>query len=61
MNNSITGVLEQTNAKETSKRNVALMSLMAGLVLVYLVGFSSPTFMHNAAHDVRHGTAFPCH
>lgn len=61
MENSTTGVLEQSNAIETSKSTTALLSVMVGLLLVYMVGLSTPVQAHNAAHDVRHSSAFPCH
>ena len=61
MKNSTTGVLEQTNVKETSKSTTTVLTVIVGLLLVYVVGFSSPIQMHNAAHDVRHSSAFPCH
>ena len=32
-----------------------------GLFMVYAVGFSHSPLAHNAAHDVRHITAVPCH
>jgi cobalt transporter subunit CbtB len=40
---------------------VAALTLSLGLGLVYLVGFAPLIAVHNAAHDVRHSTAFPCH
>jgi len=39
----------------------AFVALFAGAGLVYLVGFSTAEAAHNAAHDTRHSTAFPCH
>jgi cobalt transporter subunit CbtB len=39
----------------------ALGVLMFGLVMLYSVGFSTFTRAHNAAHDTRHATGFPCH
>jgi cobalt transporter subunit CbtB len=39
----------------------AALSILLGLVLVYGVGFANPMVIHNAAHDVRHAFAFPCH
>jgi cobalt transporter subunit CbtB len=32
-----------------------------GLFIVGFVGFSHVDAIHNAAHDVRHSNAFPCH
>ena len=28
---------------------------------IFLTGFAYPEFIHNAAHDTRHGLSFPCH
>jgi cobalt transporter subunit CbtB len=39
----------------------AAFAILLGSVLVYGVGFASPTTLHNAAHDSRHSFAFPCH
>jgi len=39
----------------------ALGVLMFGLVMLYSVGFSTFTRAHNAAHDTRHASGFPCH
>jgi cobalt transporter subunit CbtB len=39
----------------------ALMAIMLGAFVVFGVGFAGPTTIHNAAHDVRHAFAFPCH
>jgi cobalt transporter subunit CbtB len=39
----------------------ALAVLLFGLVVLYGVGFSAIPAVHNAAHDVRHATGFPCH
>ncbi|MBN9452552.1 MAG: CbtB-domain containing protein [Bosea sp.] len=36
-------------------------ALVIGLALIYTTGFAASTDVHNAAHDTRHGLAFPCH
>ncbi|MDN5862974.1 MAG: CbtB-domain containing protein [Salinisphaera sp.] len=44
--------------------NVAVQlagAALLGIVIVYGVGFSRIMPVHNAAHDVRHSAAFPCH
>ncbi len=46
---------------ETSARAIAAVCFLAGAALVYTVGFSHSTTLHNAAHDSRHALAFPCH
>jgi cobalt transporter subunit CbtB len=39
----------------------SLMAMSLGLFIVGVVGFSHIDVIHNAAHDVRHSNAFPCH
>ena len=48
--NTTTSVLAQTFA-----------ALVFGMVIIYGVGFAPMNMAHNAAHDVRHSVAFPCH
>ena len=39
----------------------ALLAGLLGLFLLWGVGFSHLSAVHNAAHDTRHSNAFPCH
>lgn len=39
----------------------SLMAMALGLFIVGVVGFSHTDVIHNAAHDLRHSNAFPCH
>jgi cobalt transporter subunit CbtB len=39
----------------------AVLAIALGLFVVGMVGFSHISAVHNAAHDVRHANAFPCH
>jgi|tagenome__1003787_1003787.scaffolds.fasta_scaffold20829037_2 cobalt transporter subunit CbtB len=39
----------------------AILAAFLGLFMVWGVGFSDISAVHNAAHDVRHASAFPCH
>jgi cobalt transporter subunit CbtB len=39
----------------------AIAVLLFGLITLYSVGFSTASRAHNAAHDTRHATGFPCH
>jgi cobalt transporter subunit CbtB len=32
-----------------------------GMIVLFGMGFAGPEILHNAAHDIRHGFAFPCH
>jgi cobalt transporter subunit CbtB len=39
----------------------AMMAALLGLFLIWGVGFSPIMAIHNAAHDTRHSSGFPCH
>jgi cobalt transporter subunit CbtB len=39
----------------------AIAVLMFGLLTLYFVGFSTASAAHNATHDTRHASGFPCH
>jgi cobalt transporter subunit CbtB len=39
----------------------ALTVLLFGLIVLYAVGFTTVSKVHNAAHDARHSNGFPCH
>jgi cobalt transporter subunit CbtB len=45
----------------TDRKVLGLCSLIVGLGLIYFVGFAPMMAVHNAAHDTRHASAFPCH
>ena len=36
-------------------------AVLLGAVIVFGAGFSGIGEAHNAAHDMRHASAFPCH
>lgn len=38
-----------------------LAAALLGVTLLYGVGLAQPHVAHNAAHDTRHATGFPCH
>lgn len=38
-----------------------LSAAALGVVVLYAVGFATSPLAHNAAHDVRHIAATPCH
>lgn len=48
-------------AGQVGRLTQSLMAMMLGLFIVGVVGFSHIDVIHNAAHDVRHSNAFPCH
>ncbi|MFD2741405.1 CbtB-domain containing protein [Sulfitobacter aestuarii] len=44
-----------------SKLVPTLFAAALGLVLITLTGHVQAAALHDAAHDVRHATGFPCH
>ena len=59
-----TAQLSAATANVTTNVNVVVQAILAmalGLFVVGVVGFSHISAVHNAAHDVRHANAFPCH
>lgn len=48
-------------AADSSVIAQAVLAVALGLFIVGVVGFSHISAVHNAAHDVRHANAFPCH
>ena len=54
--------LISTRARALDRQTLAgVVCLFLGLFLVAGVGFAGPSAIHNAAHDTRHATGFPCH
>lgn len=45
----------------TQRLTTAVCASILGASLVYFAGFSHIEAVHNAAHDTRHSSAFPCH
>jgi cobalt transporter subunit CbtB len=50
-----------TSAIDSNTIAQAVLAMALGLFIVGVVGFSHISAVHNAAHDVRHANAFPCH
>ncbi len=51
----------QTGAIPVATIFAITAAILVGVFLVSAVGFAGPEALHNAAHDIRHGLAFPCH
>ena len=50
-----------TRTSSLSKPLQIACAFILGSVILYGAGFVSTAAVHNAAHDVRHAQAFPCH
>ena len=60
-NASITIPLSGSISLPIARRMLAIAVLMFGLITLYCVGFSTASVAHNATHDTRHASGFPCH
>ncbi|QFT58396.1 putative cobalt transporter subunit (CbtB) [Sulfitobacter sp. THAF37] len=45
----------------TSRVVPAVFAAALGIALITLTGHVQAAALHDAAHDVRHATGFPCH
>ncbi|TGJ98439.1 CbtB-domain containing protein [Leptospira langatensis] len=41
--------------------SLALVLAFSALSIVYFVGLEPMLYLHDAFHDIRHSTGFPCH
>lgn len=51
----------QTEAIPWATVYAVTAAVLTGVFIIAAVGFAEPEILHNAAHDIRHGLAFPCH
>lgn len=51
----------QSGAVPTTTVFAVFAAMLIGAFIIVGVGFAGPEVLHNAAHDLRHGLAFPCH
>lgn len=51
----------QTIAKSGSNVLAIIAAGFIGLGVVFIAGHAQSGALHDAAHDVRHATGFPCH
>ena len=64
MQTEIIGSRPLAGSEASSRLGAIVAAVFAGLlgaVLIWGVGFSPIQMLHNAAHDTRHSTGFPCH
>jgi len=47
--------------KKIKQFSPIIFASIIGLLIITAVGFAGSDILHNAAHDIRHGLAFPCH
>lgn len=49
------------STRPASLRLAPVFAMLIGLGMVTLAGHVQASALHDAAHDVRHATGFPCH
>ena len=45
----------------TGEMMAIAFAAMLGIAMIVVVGHVQASTLHDAAHDVRHATGFPCH
>ncbi len=57
--------MNATVSTAASARSTALMQALfvalLGCTILFVAGFAQSGTLHDAAHDLRHSTGFPCH
>lgn len=57
--------IQTTNQSTQTKSGSALLAIIGaafiGLTLITIAGHVQANTLHDAAHDTRHATGFPCH
>ena len=61
--NTISKTQEAAAARESAQSMLApaFALAMIGLGMLFVAGHAQSQTMHDAAHDMRHATGFPCH
>ena len=54
-----------TAVKTTARADTGLGTIIAvaflGVAVLFVAGHAQSAALHDAAHDLRHATGFPCH
>jgi cobalt transporter subunit CbtB len=64
MHTGLIGSRSHAGSRASSRSEAVIAAVFAaflGAFLIWGVGFSPIDIVHNAAHDTRHSSAFPCH
>ena len=56
-----TGTITTTTATQAAGLLPIAMAALIGLGIIVLAGHVQADALHDAAHDMRHATGFPCH
>ena len=54
-------ITDQTQSLISSNMMAIIFAAFVGLSIVAITGHVQASALHDAAHDMRHATGFPCH
>ena len=54
-------ITDQTQSLINSNMMAIIFAACVGLSIVAITGHAQTSALHDAAHDMRHATGFPCH
>ncbi|CTQ56152.1 cobalt transporter subunit CbtB (proposed) [Roseibium album] len=57
----MTALTGSSAATLSAKVGPILLAALLGIGIVAIAGHGQAHVLHDAAHDVRHATGFPCH
>jgi len=52
---------QQVASVQRNKKNQVLATALLGLLILSVLSLAPMEVIHNATHDVRHSSGFPCH
>ena len=58
--NDMTTLTKSAAASQSGFLSLVMVTVMAG-ALLFVAGLAQSATLHDAAHDTRHATGFPCH
>ncbi len=53
--------MTQSAAKTGTALATIVFAALIGATIVFVAGHAQSATLHDAAHDMRHATGFPCH
>lgn len=56
----MTAIVQSVSQSKSQLLSIAFAAVL-GLTIIYIAGHAQSQMLHEAAHDVRHATGFPCH
>lgn len=56
----MTTIAKGASASSNSIASIVIVAFL-GAAVIFTAGLAQSNTLHDAAHDVRHATGFPCH